>query len=93
MAILVLGISPVALTTVVSAFGAPAVSHFAANLIPTLPIPYEGEVLMVGAIVGVLIFLKTLSGWAKIIALILLGVVFTVGLTRSTFVGGMGGET
>lgn len=88
----ILGISPVAITTLVSAFGAPAASHFAAGMIPSLPIPYEGEVLMVGSVVGALIMLKSLKGWAKIIMLILMGVVFTVGLTRSTFLGGIGGE-
>ncbi len=49
--------------------------------------------MMVAAVGIALAMLKALKGWGKIIALVLCGVLFTVGLTRSTFLGGMGGET
>ena len=91
MDVIPFGISPVAITTLVSAFGAPAVSHFAASMIPQLGIPYEGEILMAAAGVGVVFMLKTVKGWARVLAVIALGVLFTVGLTRSQVIGQLGG--
>lgn len=94
MDVIPFGISPVALTTVVTALGAPAVTHFVGHMIPEINIPYQGEIMMAGAIVGILFGLKGLKGWFRIIALILCGVLFSVGLLRSQFLGGLtlGGE-
>jgi len=62
-------------------------------MIPIFNIQYEGEIMIVAAIGIALASLKAFKGWGKILALVLTGVLFTVGLTRSTFLGGMGGES
>ena len=89
----ILGLSTVALTNVVTAIGGSVASRFLMPMIPTLGIPYEGELMMVAGIGGAIVLGKSLKGWGKIFALIICGVIFGAGLLKSTFLsGGIGGE-